>query len=92
MSDPVKPTPAIVLVRWLDSSSQHGWLSEDEISKEPVLCETLGFLVKESADHIVVALNRGLSENIQPWGEVISIPMVAVKFRMDFPHPTHAVE
>ena len=70
-----------VLVEWEDSaqpSSAWGWV--DEISHpEPVLCQTVGFLVKETERCLLVALSIGdaLSERPQANG-VMQIPRSAV--------------
>lgn len=44
----------VVYVEWVDAETEGGWEEEKEIGKLPV-CATLGFLVKETEDTIVVA-------------------------------------
>ena len=64
-----------VLVRWIDSTTTHGWGQTATDDHEPVTCETAGFLIKEANGYISFAQNRGPSKV----GEVISIPKACVK-------------
>lgn len=71
--------PRLVHVVWVDSvASDLGWTSPDEAgvtSKEP--CETVGFLLRENADEVVVALSW--SPNTEQVCSTMTIPRVAVR-------------
>lgn len=70
-----------VLVEWEDSaqpSSAWGWV--DELSDpSPVLCQTVGFLVKETEHCLIVALSIGDATSKRPQANgVMQIPRSAV--------------
>ena len=71
-------TEVAILVEWLDSASNPGWLSKDECKVEVSKCQTLGFLVDETDDGICLALNRTVTAGYKPYGELVSIPKVAI--------------
>jgi hypothetical protein len=67
------PFQHLVLVRWIDSISSHGW---GDTPRADVRCLTCGFLVEKSATVVIVALNECLGGT--PNGDYISIPRCAV--------------
>lgn len=45
----------VVKIRWLDIHSLSQWASESEVSDlEPKVCETVGWLYKETKDYVIV--------------------------------------
>jgi hypothetical protein len=40
---------------WDDAETDNGWKDEDDINPKKSLAVTLGFLIKETADHVVIA-------------------------------------
>ena len=46
-----------VLVIWMDTTVQHGWIEDAEDAK-PSRCETLGFIVKETEEFITLGQTR----------------------------------
>ena len=70
---------SIVLVDWLDSCGDPGWKFSEEISVHLMVCQTVGFLVSETKEAIAVALNRTTTLGYKPFGDIISIPRVAIR-------------
>jgi len=68
-----------LLVEWIDSASDHGWekIKDSEIEHES--CITLGFLVKESEDFIMIA--HSIDQANDSANGRIQIPKVAIKSR-----------
>lgn len=64
-----------------------GWRSIDEVVAElnkPLDAETVGFLVAESDNAIVLALNhQAIDGHLEMVGETITIPLEAVTSRKD---------
>lgn len=83
LAEPMK----MVLVEWLDAyTHDSGWKSLKSLRKqEPVLVRTVGFLVKEAADHITVAASHVPHDDhadgdvIVPRGMVTAIHELQVK-------------
>jgi hypothetical protein len=76
------PKPAkMLLVDWMDSASNPGWKSSDELQATICLCQTVGFLVLETDAALVLALSRGTQEGYRPYSDLISIPKVAITRR-----------
>jgi len=71
--------PPMVLVLWIDSASHPGWIATGEPLPDPARCESAGFLVQRDKKQIVLAQSRGVNEEIRPWGDLITIPMVCVR-------------
>ena len=67
----------MVYIQWLDSKGvTQGWEDADELEPlEPVLCETVGFLIDESPEYKTLAISRG---NQQVLGRM-TIPTCAIK-------------
>jgi len=65
-----------VLVTWVDSAGTAHWDDIKEAEElEPVICETIGFLVKETKDYITVVQSYANQEGVM---HALSIPKVAV--------------
>lgn len=71
----------ILQIDWIDSASEHGWLSTSEVENRPTVahCQTVGYLVKETKDVVSIAQNRDMDGTHYPFGEIITIPKVAIK-------------
>ncbi len=70
--------PKVVRVRWRDSAQHLGWVdpAEEELKVHPI--ESIGFLVEETDDHIVIASSHNMAEGTIPWCQVVVIPAEAV--------------
>lgn len=87
-----------IYVQWLDSVAlTRGWHREnvfrDQATKVGLVHESIGFLLKEEPDYIVICQNRGLEPDED--GEVnvseaTQIPKVAIVFRSHFGVPGRA--
>ena len=73
--------PVILLIDWVDSVNSSGWKPTDECKADLLICQTAGFLVEETKDAICLALNRTTRTGYYPFGELVSIPKVAIKAR-----------
>ena len=74
----------LVIVNWMDSSSRTGWWNIGAIKKDKVLlCRSVGWIVKENKEHIVLAphiTDWRKHKNLKIQGSgIISIPMKAIK-------------
>lgn len=58
MAKPKYPFP-LVEVNWLDAQTSHGWEDKDEIDSEVPVVTTIGFLLKETEDSVVIASTIG---------------------------------
>lgn len=63
-----------VVVEWVDSNSTGGW--NDNHQPTDMSCVSVGLLVQELPDRIILAQSR---EAGGWWGDFIEIPRVAVK-------------
>jgi len=45
----------VVEITWLDAGTSHGWESNDEIEAKPFSVMTIGFLVRDQPDCVMVA-------------------------------------
>lgn len=72
--------PAIELVTWQDISCNEGWHIPGETAYTPLQCQTVGWVIKETPDHIVVAPNVVWGENHQVSG-AMTIPLTNVSNR-----------
>ena len=66
----------IVLVEWIDSSTEYGWLKVESFDTSVVKCQSVGFLIKETDDAIVVTLSRSDSGRC---ADAITIPKCSIK-------------
>ncbi len=65
----------IVFVEWVDSCYDHEWKRLKDVS-DVAFCKSVGLLVKENKDEIVIA--QSLSENGNA-SETIAIPKCSIK-------------
>jgi len=61
----------IVLITWLDSNFEHGWLSIDQVSGVLISTYSVGFVVVEEKEKISIAQNRS---EINTFMGVMTIP------------------
>lgn len=66
----------LVHVRWVDSTWEGGWVTIDGIIHDPDICESVGWLVRETRDVVTVAGHRSPATN--GFCGVMTIPRVAV--------------
>lgn len=62
-----------VYVEWIDSMSISGW--NDNPSRSDLRCASVGHLIFKDKDRVRISLNKSAYQT----GEVIEIPMLAVK-------------
>ncbi len=69
----------IYIIDWIDSASENGWVASNDLGIANIAkCQSVGYLVKETKEHITLAQNRSKDESHYPFGELISIPCVAI--------------
>ena len=62
-------------VQWVDSALDSGWTSViDAVAKEPIHVRTIGFLIGETPEYIVVASSRHGTDA----AGIMRIPKVAI--------------
>ena len=66
----------LALVEWNDSSVLHGWEARDWFDGEVLKCQSVGFLLKETSDSVVLLLSRSSGDK---WAEGITIPKCSIK-------------
>lgn len=59
------------LVEWEDHHSTNGWQDISSISEKPLINTSIGFLVQETADHLILA--QSLVGDGEQCGDIISI-------------------
>jgi len=69
---------SIMLINWVRSCSRSGWLKYHECSGRLSLCQSIGFVVEETKELYCLAQNKTNTEGHQRYGDLISIPKVAV--------------
>lgn len=58
----------LVIVNWIDAATDNGWTDTDEAHDfTPPACVTVGFLVADKPDHIVLAQSHGGDEMGNRW-------------------------
>lgn len=70
----------LVEVQWKDAQTTHGWESEDEHVFEVPVVTTIGFLIKENEDGLVIASTVGSDKT---HNSRITIPKGMVVTRKD---------
>ena len=63
-------------VEWVDSRFWFGWQDPDELSEEPITIKSIGFLVKE--DDNTVILTNSLSDASMNVGNPVLIPKCSI--------------
>jgi len=64
-----------VYIEWLDSHGGEGWIRSDDINEPKLLIKTIGWLVKEHSDYVI------LTTSYNEWNNILSqlaIPKVAI--------------
>ena len=75
----MKVTRAPVWIEWVDSATRSGWQDPKEADHPLMHCQTLGWLVMENDEKVVVALNGVFDDTSRvPFGEVVTIPKRAI--------------
>jgi hypothetical protein len=41
----------IVFIEWMDHYEDSGWIDSETYNAKPYMCETIGFLIKETKDY-----------------------------------------
>lgn len=72
----MKPDYTPVVIEWQDPTSVGGWIWKDklasEFKKHPVMCYTVGWIVKENEEKIMVA--GSIMVGRAQYGELFIIP------------------
>jgi|TARA_R110000787_G_scaffold285541_2_gene401526 hypothetical protein len=80
-----KASPKLYYIEWTDPATEHaGWfeLNKETLDKlEPVLCKSVGWLIKENKDYIVVAGSLIEKENMASCD--VSIPKGLIKIKQE---------
>lgn len=63
-------------ILWLDSAHVSGWISRAD-TIEPVRCESIGWVARETGTAITLAISR----NPGQWGGLIVIPKASILSR-----------
>lgn len=71
-----------IQVSWVDSHHIAGWCREDEADEglEVMECSSIGYVYKETADVLVLAMSRNNGGQV---AQLVSIPKVAIVARSD---------
>jgi len=69
----------VVFIEWLDSHERPGWTTEPPIAK-PLVCFTVGFLVAETAEVVVVSGSITDEDERQRCGDM-TIPKKVIRKR-----------
>jgi len=67
----------LVEVNWKDAQTSHGWEHSDEVELDIPIVTTIGFLIKESEDALMIASSVGTDKHTNarmliPKGMVVS--------------------
>lgn len=70
----------IIRVQWIDSCSSDRWEGLEDLSFEPIECESCGYLIKDEEKFIVIAHSLGNSPEGKPnqCCGLMAIPKVAI--------------
>lgn len=64
-----------VVIHWLDIHTDHGWEAVDKaVNLTPAECQTIGFIVGETPDYIVVSATYSKADEIEETNSRTSIP------------------
>lgn len=71
-------------VEWLDSAGPHGWVCyEPGASKPAMVCWTVGYVVQETVDEIVISGSLGFDgPALSCVNSPLSIPQIAIRRRV----------
>jgi hypothetical protein len=60
-------TANLVLITWEDSATEHGWQFDKEVTLTPTPCQSIGWVIRETDDYIVLAgCVSQLSDEVKP--------------------------
>jgi hypothetical protein len=72
----------MVRIEWLDSHVYGGWHSigewRDMISAGRLRCESVGYVIIEHDEYIVLAQTRGNPISEESWADTVQIPRVSI--------------
>ena len=71
----------LYLIKWNDSATMRGWFDKRDMPKEatPLECVTVGWVVRENDDEIVLAASR----NEDQWGGLWIVPRSCVYLKLE---------
>ena len=67
----------IVYIEWEDAWTKWGWSHKDDLTDGLFPCKTIGFLVSEDDDVVLVA--PSYSDRNETYGDVANIPRANIK-------------
>lgn len=73
----------MTLIYWRDAKYSAGWHTPGEVPSEPCEVETLGWLIKETDEAVIMALS--ISPDTQTVGHVSVIPKSGITARFQLP-------
>ena len=90
----MKDINEIWMIEWQDAHSQPGWLTtketEDFIKEEKCICVSIGFMLSETNDEIVLASRKlrwkedGEKGKWDKWGDFQKIPKAWIRKKLLF--------
>lgn len=86
----MEPTKEILFVRWVDSSAAHGWNHIEAINPALKVCTSIGFLINETDDALILAAHLSFDPDLC-CGDM-SIPKVAIIQRTPLHGPSEVAE
>lgn len=81
MSEPIR----FVFVEWWDSRAIDRWASIEEISLEPAVCRSVGWVVAENVKHM--ALAGTWSPTNDEYTSIITIPRACIRKEIELKWP-----
>ena len=78
-------TENLVIVRWIDIASHDGaWMDySDAVTMKPIQVETVGWVIKENPEYIVVAASISPDKEESVTGSINAIPRGCISFIKD---------
>lgn len=64
----------IIAVEWVDSSSMSGWVKRNELCCDSLIITSVGYLIEENDDNIVITSSYNVDEYISP----LTIPKCSI--------------
>ena len=83
----------MVYIKWTDATSKPmAWLNLEECLRwgrtENWTVESLGFLIEETKEYLLMALSKGLGEGEEPcFGELFKVPKTWIRERYEIKLP-----
>jgi len=75
----------LVLLHWDDAASDHGWKDASEVEVKNEQAITVGFVIKETDDHILIAATIDADGNTNDRSQIpkkMIVKRVALKYKM----------